>query len=55
LDNAGVCPGCGVLLAWELAAGKEMAEFLRHMPATTVIFITMAVLGLAATLIVLRS
>jgi len=40
---------------WELAAGKEMAEFLRHMPVTTVIFITMAVLGLAATLIALRS
>jgi hypothetical protein len=32
-----------------------MAEFLRHMPVTTVIFITMAVLGLAATLIALRS
>jgi hypothetical protein len=34
---------------------KEMAEFLTHMPANTVIFITMAVLGFAATLIALRS
>jgi len=41
---------------WELAAEKgEVAGFLTHMPANTVIFITMAVLGLAATLIALRS
>jgi len=32
-----------------------MVEFLTHMPANAVIFITMALLGLAATLIVLRS
>jgi hypothetical protein len=33
---------------------REMIDFLTNMPANTVIFITMAVLGLAATLIVLR-
>jgi hypothetical protein len=33
---------------------REMIEFLTHMPANTVIFVIMAVLGLAATLIVLR-
>jgi hypothetical protein len=32
----------------------RVIEFLAHMPANTVIFITMAVLVLAATLIVLR-
>jgi hypothetical protein len=31
-----------------------MIEFLTHMPANTVIFITMAVLGLAGMLIALR-
>jgi hypothetical protein len=31
-----------------------MIEFLAQMPTATMIFITMAVLGLAATLIVLR-
>jgi hypothetical protein len=31
-----------------------MTEFLTNMPTNTVIFITMAVLALAATLIVLR-
>jgi hypothetical protein len=31
-----------------------MIEFLTHMPVNTVIFITMAVLGLAAMLVVLR-
>jgi hypothetical protein len=31
-----------------------MIEFLTHMPANTVIFITMAVLGLATMLLVLR-
>jgi hypothetical protein len=31
-----------------------MIEFLTHMPANTVIFITMAVVGLAAILISLR-
>jgi hypothetical protein len=31
-----------------------MTEFLTHMPANTVIFITMAVLGLMGMLIVLR-
>jgi hypothetical protein len=31
-----------------------MIEFLAQMPTNTMIFITMAVLGLAATLIVLR-
>jgi len=40
---------------WETAAEKEMTEFLRNMPANAVIFITMAVLVLAATLIALRS
>jgi len=33
---------------------QEMTDFLTNMPANTVIFITMAVLGLAAMLIVLR-
>jgi hypothetical protein len=33
---------------------REMIDFLAHMPANTVIFITMAVLGLVGTLIVLR-
>jgi hypothetical protein len=33
---------------------KEMIEFPTHMPADTVIFITMAVLGLAGMLIALR-
>jgi hypothetical protein len=33
---------------------KEMIEFVTHMPANAVIFITMAVLGLAAMLVVLR-
>jgi hypothetical protein len=33
---------------------KEMTEFLTNMPTDTKIFITMAVLGLAGTLIVLR-
>jgi hypothetical protein len=33
---------------------REMIDFLTNMPASTVIFITMAVLGLAAMLIVLR-
>ena len=47
---------CGVLL---LALGdcqrrEEMTEFLTNMPTETRIFITMAVLGLAGTLIVLR-
>jgi hypothetical protein len=32
----------------------EMIEFLAHMPTDTMIFLTMAVLGLAAMLIVLR-
>jgi hypothetical protein len=32
----------------------EMIEFLAHMPTDTMLFLTMAVLGLAATLIVLR-
>jgi hypothetical protein len=40
---------------WELGRRKEMREFLTHMPANTVIFITMAALVLAATLIMLRS
>ena len=34
--------------------GGKMIEFLAQMPTNTMIFITMAVLGLAATLIVLR-
>jgi hypothetical protein len=56
LDTAEICPGRGVLLALGTCSGeREMAEFLTHMPANTVIFITMAVLGLAATLIALRS
>jgi hypothetical protein len=33
---------------------REMIDFLTNMPASTVIFITLAVLGLAVTLIVLR-
>ena len=33
---------------------REVIDFLIHMPANTVIFITMAILGLAAMLIVLR-
>jgi len=32
----------------------EMVEFLAHMPTDTMIFLTMAVLGLATMLIVLR-
>jgi hypothetical protein len=32
----------------------EMIEFLAHMPTDTKIFLTMAVLGLAAMMIVLR-
>jgi hypothetical protein len=40
---------------WATASGeKEMTEFLTNMPTDTKIFITMAVLGLAGTLIVLR-
>jgi len=34
---------------------REMFEFLATMPTETKIFLTMAVLGLAVTLIVLRS
>jgi hypothetical protein len=34
--------------------GGRMIEFLAHMPTDTMLFLTMAVLGLAATLIVLR-
>ena len=33
---------------------REMIEFLAHMPTDTMIFLTMAVLGLAAMVIVLR-
>jgi len=33
---------------------REMIDFLTNMPASTVIFLTMAVLGLAATLILLK-
>jgi hypothetical protein len=36
------------------AAGEKMIEFLAQMPTDTKIFLTMAVLGLAAMLIVLR-
>jgi hypothetical protein len=36
------------------AAGETMIEFLAQMPTDTKIFLTMAVLGLAAMLIVLR-
>ena len=48
-----------VFLAGRLACapshpGGEMIEFLALMPTATMIFITMAVLGLATTLIVLR-
>jgi hypothetical protein len=39
---------------WATHRRKEMTEFLMHMPADTVIFITMAVLGLAASLIGLK-
>jgi ATP-dependent DNA ligase len=42
------------LRAGRLQRRKKMIEFLTHMPANTVIFITMAVLGLAGTLIVLK-
>jgi hypothetical protein len=38
----------------QVTQGGEMIDFLTHMPANTVTFITMAVLALAATLIVLK-
>jgi hypothetical protein len=40
---------------WATASGeKEMTEFLTNMPIDARIFLAIAVLGLAATLVVLR-
>ena|SRR6516162_2355632 len=47
---------CGVLLALaRRRRRREMIEFLAQMPTDTMIFLTMAVLSLAATLIVLTA
>ena len=55
VDTLKLAPVAEFIWRWELQWRKEMREFLTGMPANAVIFITMAVLGLAATLIALRS